>query len=143
MGERFWLYNNTKGNQFSKISEALEKILTDKQADICIIDNMMALDLEGKNDKYEAQTNFVWVLKNIAKRTNTHIVFVAHPKKAVGFIRLDDISGAGNIGNIVDNAFMVHRNNEDFKKKLSEFSPKLYKQIDKDATNFIEIAKDR
>lgn len=145
MGDKFWLYNNTAGNKFSEIAVHLENILREKQADLCIIDNLMALDLDvsGQKDKYDAQTDFVWKLKDIATRTNTHVIFVAHPKKASGLIRLDDISGAGNISNIVDNAFMVHRNNEDFKNKMADFSRALYMGLDQSASNYIEIAKDR
>lgn len=143
MGGHFRLYDNRCGNSFPEFAAALEAYLTEVKADIAIVDNMMALDLDARKDKYDAQTEFVWTLKNIAQRTNTHIVFVAHPKKAMGLIRLDDISGAGNIGNIVDNAFMVHRNNEDFKKRIAEFSKDIERNLDQYATNFIEIAKDR
>ena len=116
------------------------------KADLCIIDNLMALDLSEYNrDKYDAQTEFVWALKNLAEITNTHIIFVAHPKKVNGFIRLNDISGSGNIGNIVDNAFLVHRNNRDFKNGYKEmFDHEPDKDgITDDVTNVIEIAKDR
>lgn len=146
MGDKFWLYDNKYGNDFKKISETLSRILIEKRADLCIIDNLMALDLSGldKNDKYEAQTKFVWRLKEIAEQTNTHIIFVAHPKKVSGLIRLEDISGTGNISNIIDNAFMVHRNNHDFQKKYrEEYNHEYTQDIDEHATNIIEIAKDR
>lgn len=143
-GDKFWLYDNKFGNNFQKIADSLVKIIEKTKADICIIDNLMALDLSNldRSDKYEAQTKFVWKLKEIAMLTNTHIVFVAHPKKSTGFLRLEEISGSGNIANIVDNAFMVHRVNLDFAKRYKDtfgFAPK----IDDRATNVIEIAKAR
>lgn len=146
MGDRFWLYDNKYGNQFQRIEQKLRIVLKERKADICIIDNLMALDLSTYNrDKYDAQTQFVWALKNLAELTNTHIIFVAHPKKASGFLRLDDISGSGNISNIVDNAFVVHRCNRDFVNGISEtFKQKPEKMgVPEKATNVIEIAKDR
>ena len=145
MGDRLWLYNNRFGNRFDAIAVQLQQVLAAKRADLCIIDNMMALDLSafGTADKYEAQKNFVWKLKDLADRTNTHIIFVAHPRKASGFLRLVDIAGSGDIANIVDNAFIVHRWNHDFMKGYNEE----YKHNpDNDipvCSNVIEITKDR
>jgi hypothetical protein len=104
----------------------------------------MALDLSGADrDKYEAQTKFIWMLKSLALLANAHVLFVAHPRKAAGFLRLDDVSGTGNIGNIVDNAFIVHRNNDDFRNKTKQE----YKRPDTwegySGTNVIEICKNR
>ena len=141
----FWLYNNKYGNRFDKLEAFLRQQIISTKADICIIDNLMALDISALNshDKYDAQTNFVWALKNLAEQTNTHIIFVAHPRKANGFLRLSDISGSGNIGNIVDNAFIIHRWNKDFENGYKEyFKTDPEKDIGK-CTNVIEIAKDR
>ena len=143
-GDHFWLYDNRFGNDFKKIEEALKVKLKEHKADICIIDNLMALDLsQYDKDKYDAQTKFVWALKELAELTNTHIIFVAHPRKANGFLRLDDISGSGNISNIVDNAFIVHRWNKDFEIGYkTTFSTDAEKDISR-CTNVVEIAKDR
>ena len=147
MGEHFWLYNNKYGNKFSRIEQFLRVKLQECKADLCVIDNLMALDLaEYDRDKYEAQTAFMWALKNLAELTNTHIMVVAHPKKANGFIRLNDISGSGNISNIVDNAFLVHRVNRDFLNGYQDtfkVQPDKDGAIDSNTTNVIEIAKDR
>ena len=145
MGDKFRLYNNKFGNKFSAIEQHLRGKLKDFKADLCVIDNLMALDLsEYDRDKYDAQTSFVWALKNLAELTNTHIIFVAHPKKVNGFIRLNDISGSGNIANIVDNAFLVHRCNRDFENGYKDtFGNTPSQDGIKRATNVIEIAKDR
>lgn len=145
MGDNFWLYNNKYGNRFDSIAAHLKVILKEKQADLCIIDNMMALDLSSfsNSDKYDAQTNFVWALKNLADLTNTHIIFVAHPRKASGFLRLVDIAGSANIANIVDNAFIVHRWNHDFEKGYEEEFKHSPDRDIPECTNVIEITKDR
>ena len=144
MSDYMWLYNNDHGNNFNMVADVLQKKISESMADICIVDNLMALDLSGlDHDKYEAQTKFMWRLKEIAEKTNTHVIVVAHPRKAQGFLRLDDISGSGNIGNIIDNAFIIHRNNEDFKRLTKQM---FAWKDDNDAysgTNVIEICKDR
>ena len=144
LGERFWLYNNSYGNNFQKVYDLIQEKTVEKKADFVVIDNIMALDLSGADkDKYEAQTKFMWMLKNLAKITNAHVLFVAHPRKAAGFLRLDDVSGSGNIGNIVDNAFIVHRNNDDFRNLTKAW----YKRADTwegySGTNVIEVCKNR
>lgn len=144
-GEHFWLFNNKYGNKFEEIERHLRVKLKEYKADLCIIDNLMALDLSSYDrDKYDAQTKFVWALKNLAEITNTHIIFVAHPKKSNGFLRLNDISGSGNISNIVDNAFIVHRWNKDFESGYTvTFGKDPVKDGVPKASNIIEITKDR
>ena len=144
LGDKFWLYNNSYGNNYQKVYELICRQTEEKKADFIVIDNIMALDLSSADkDKYEAQTKFIWMLKKLAAIANAHVLFVAHPRKAAGFLRLDDVSGSGNIGNIVDNAFIVHRNNDDFRNQTKA----QYKRPDSwegySGTNVIEICKNR
>lgn len=148
MDEKLWLYNNKFGSSFKSIGQVLASKIKEVKADIVLIDNMMSLDLSEinsntYNDKYEQQTLFVKQLKDIATYCNCHIIFVAHPRKAQGFLRLDDISGSGNISNLVDNAWITHRVNEDFIRLTKQ----MYRWKDDNqvytGTNVIEICKDR
>lgn len=144
LGERFFLYNNNYGNNFQKVYDLMRKQTEEKKADLVIIDNIMALDLSSADrDKYEMQTRFIWMLKDLAKLANAHVLFVAHPRKAVGFLRLDDVSGSGNIGNIVDNAYIVHRNNDDFKNKTKQEFKRKDDWVGYQGDNVIEICKNR
>lgn len=144
MGDYLWLYNNHHGNNFNEIGKYLRAEILKRKADICIVDNLMALDLSTFDmDKYEAQTKFVWELKDIANSCNVHIIFVAHPRKAMGFLRLDDVSGSGNITNIVDNAFIIHRNNADFQRLTEQMFKWKADHKAYTGTNVIEICKDR
>lgn len=144
LGQKFFLYNNEYGNNFTAIMEEFEKKVENDKLDLLILDNLMAFNISnlGEN-KWDAQTEFVLSLQRLAKRKNIHIAFVAHPRKAMGFLRLDDISGTGDLGNAVDNAFIVHRVNNDFIRLTKQMfgwkdDNELYQ-----ATNVIEIAKDR
>lgn len=144
MDGKFWLYNNDYGHDFNAMSEQFEKVIIEKKLDLLVLDNLMSFDLSSmSDDKWEAQKLFVLELQRIAKKHNVHIIFVAHPRKALGFLRLDDISGSADLGNAVDNAFIVHRNNADFKRLSGQmFGWKEGYDIYK-GTNIVEIAKDR
>lgn len=144
LGNRFWLYNNKYGNDFVAIKNEFEKVITEKKLDLLILDNLMCFELGTLKDyKYDAQSEFVLQLTDMAKQYNVHICFVAHPRKGQGFLRLDDISGTMDLVNAVDNAFLVHRNNHDFETRFQvEYSKRAYEDLG-NATNVIEIAKDR
>ena len=146
MGDRFWLFNNNYGNKFSMLADLLQKQAEKVHADFVVIDNLMAVDLDTSSDKYDAQTQFVWKLKDIAKQCNVHVCFVAHPRKSVKFLRLNDISGSGNISNIVDVGMIIHRCNHDFNEEITEYlggEKEKRKIIPDSCTNVIEICKDR
>lgn len=147
-GERLRLYNNDYGNSFRGIANLLKNKVAEYKADLVILDNMSILDIsdiseDSRNDKYDMQRLFVEMLKSISIECDCHVIFVAHPRKAQGFIRSDDISGSGNIGNLVDNIFIVHRNNEDFRRLSKQTFKWKDDHIAFSGTNVIEIAKDR
>lgn len=145
LDKKFWLYNNEYGFDFQAVADQFKRKIEEDKLDLLILDNLMTFDISGMSDnKFEAQTKFILTLQGeIAKPYNVHILFVAHPRKAMGFLRLDDISGTADLGNAVDNAFIVHRVNSDFKRLSKQMfgwkdDNPLYQ-----ATNVIEIAKDR
>ena len=146
LGDRLWIYNNDFGNNYEKLYHELVKEIKATSPDLIILDNLMALNLSGierSGDQYREQTIFVNSLVTLAKQSNTHIIFVAHPRKANGFLRLDDISGSANIGNAVNNAFIVHRNNADFQRLTGDMFHWKSDHPAYSGTNVIEIAKDR
>lgn len=145
LDKKFWLYNNEYGFDFRAVANQFKRKIEEDKLDLLILDNLMTFDISSMSDnKFEAQTKFILTLQGeIAKPYNVHILFVAHPRKAMGFLRLDDISGTADLGNAVDNAFIVHRVNSDFKRLSKQMfgwkdDNPLY-----EATNVIEIAKDR
>jgi len=144
LGQHFFLYNNDYGNDYRAVAEQFEIAIEEKKLDLLILDNLMAFNILCLSDnKFEAQTAFILDMQRIAKKNNVHVLFIAHPRKAMGFLRLDDISGTADLGNAVDNAFIVHRVNNDFKRLSKQtFSWKDDNPIYQ-STNVIEIAKDR
>lgn len=150
IGERLRLYDNSFGMDFKEIKEDLQQRIVEYKSDLVILDNLAILDLSAykgngwNDDMYEAQKQFIKDLKDMSIKFNCHICFVAHPRKSIGFLRLDDIAGSANIGNLVDTAFIVHRNNQDFKSKFTQFfDKKKYENELEESTNIVEIAKDR
>lgn len=144
MGDHFFLYNNDYGNDYKAVSDQFEKKIVDKNLDLLILDNLMAFNISGMaENKFDAQTAFILDLQRIAKKYNVHIAFVAHPRKAMGFLRLEDISGSADLGNAVDNAFIIHRVNNDFRRLSKQMFGWKDDNMVYQATNVIEIAKDR
>lgn len=141
---KLFVYNNDYGNKYGDVEASLIKCIDENKVDLVIMDNLMSMNIAALNsDKYQQQSLFVERLETLAKQYNVHIIFVAHPRKSQGFLRLDDVSGSNDIVNRVDNAFIMHRVNEDFKRLSKEmFRWKDDNQLYQ-CTNVIEICKDR
>ena len=145
---RIFVYNNSYGSEYQQLMENLENKIQTDVPDLVVLDNLMTINVQEVDlNEYRAQTTLMNHLSTLAKQYNCHIALVAHPRKTVTFLRLVDISGSGNIANLVDAAFIVHRVNHDFKKGyMAEFCKKGTKEDDVllfNGTNVIEVAKDR
>lgn len=144
LSDKFYLYNNYYGNNFEEIINKVGEQVDKTKADFVILDNLMSFNIASLgNTKWDAQSAFVWKLHDMAMKQNIHIAFVAHPKKAAGFLRFDDISGTADLGNAVDDAFIVHRVNEDFKRLSQEMFKWKLDDPKYESSNVIEIVKDR
>ena len=141
---KLFIYNNDYGNKYEFIEKQLEKCILENKIDLIILDNLMSMNISTLDeDKYQRQSYFVEKLETLAKKYNVHIIFVAHPRKSQGFLRLDDVSGSNDIVNRVDNAFIMHRVNKDFQLQTQKMFR--WKQDNPlyECTNVIEVCKDR
>ena len=93
----------------------IEQVIIQYDIKAIFIDNLMtALSTLDINDNlYNAQSNFVGKLKEIATKYNVVIVLVAHPRKTSGEVGADDISGTGDIANKVDNIIAFAKDEKD------------------------------
>jgi len=144
LNDKLFIFNNQKGNKYDYILQAIEDCVQKKKIDLVILDNLMALDITMlSGDKYERQSQFIKMLTQYAKRADIAIIFVAHPRKAMGFLRLEDVSGNADLTNAADSVFIIHRVNNDFRR----LSKEMFKWKDDNdcylADNVIEICKDR
>ncbi len=141
---RFFLYNNMYGNNYSQMYEDIEEQIVKEGLDMIVMDNIMTLNLDGDSfNANEAQTKAVQSLSDLAKKHSVHIILVAHPRKTVSFLRAEDISGSGNIRNLADNIFIVHRCNKDFAARVAEYLGEAEASRFEDFNNVLEIAKNR
>lgn len=120
--DKLHIYNNGYGNEFNQLMADLKQHVVDKDVDLLILDNLMAIDilmLEGTEN--QQQTKMINELIGFSKEYNVHIILIAHPRKTTTFLRKNDISGTANLSNAVDNIFIIHRVNKDFVRQAGEF----------------------
>lgn len=141
---KLYIYNNDYGNDYLQVLESVKKHIEEVGIDMVVLDNIMALDIGSLSpDKWEQQKLVVQSLSNLAKQYNVHIHIVAHPRKAVGFLRKDDISGTADLTNIVDNVLIVHRVNNDFQRMAKDFFGEREASQYYTFDNVIEVCKNR
>ena len=140
----FFLYNNDYGSEYTQLLADLKERLGKRDIDVVVLDNIMTLELDELGSEMNGQqTNAVKSLSALAKEFDIHIHVVAHPKKSKAFLRPDDISGTGNIRNLADNIFIVHRVNNDFIRQSNEYFGAAVASHYHNYHNVIEVAKNR
>ena len=121
LDDKLYLYNNDYGFEWKQIFSDLQEIV-DKGVRLIVLDNLAALDIsEEYTTKNEQQTKFVVDLKEFAKKNDIHIIIVCHPRKEMGFLRKESISGTADLTNLADNVLIIHRIGRDFEKRANEF----------------------
>ena len=141
---KLFIYNNDLGNKANNIIEQLKLCIQKNDIKVLILDNLMSMDLKNLGDnKYETQSLLVQKLSALAKELNIHIHFVCHPRKATSFLRKEDIAGTGDLTNIADNVYIMHRVNEDFKVRTKEMFKWKEDNPIYQFTNILEICKNR
>lgn len=143
----FRLYNESFGNDVRLISEKVEMLKKNFDVDVVIFDNLMTLDYSSldNGDKYDQQKKFMHFIHNLAESLNIHVHLVAHPRKELGFLRVNSISGSADITNFAQNIFILHRINQDFESTSKDFLSKNTRVeiLDSGCTNVIEVGKCR
>jgi len=142
--DKMYVYNNKYGSEFQQLLADIKDIILKYSIDMIVFDNLMSMDLfELSENEYKQQTKAILALSDFVKDLNIHAHMVAHPRKATGFLRKNDIAGSGNLSNAVDNIFIVHRVNNDFNKNVADFFGKTAPAMYSDYSNVIEVCKNR
>ena len=142
--DKLYIYNNKYGTEYNQLLADIEDQVKTNNIDYIILDNIMAIDFdEMSTDKYNAQKKAFLGIHKLAEDSNIHIHIVAHPRKAISFLRKEDISGTADMTNIVENVFICHRNNNDFQKAIADFFPQEMLYSLSQYSNYIEVCKNR
>lgn len=102
------IYDNNiiREDEHDDLVETIKKAITRYSCRVIFVDNLMtAMDDDVNSDLNRQQTAFVKQLTQIAKQFSVLIFLIAHPKKNQSGkydFSNDDISGSGNITNLVD-----------------------------------------
>ena len=115
------LYNNKKSQKVTNIIQQIISCIENNHAELIVIDNLMSMETEELGNDFGVDKQIMQASIKIAHNYNVHIILIAHPRKARGYLRKDDICGEKNIANIADNIFIMHRNNDDFVRAYYEF----------------------
>ena len=124
LGNRLFIYNNSYGQKWSQLSSDIRGHIESHHPNLVIVDNLMALDLDiftGENN--DRQKAFINELTDLAAKSNTHIILVAHPRKEnlSQLIRKESIAGTADLTNLAFNVILLHRTGQDFEKRGKEF----------------------
>lgn len=133
----FYLYDSYSTEE-SQLIELCQIAARKYGCRVFLLDNLMTTGLGGikADNVYQAQSEFVRLMANFAKKFEVHVHLVAHPRKAFGKLTKMDVSGSGDITNRADNVVSVHRFSE---KEKSEPEYEEYKGC----SGLVQIFKNR
>lgn len=109
---RLWVYDNDQDYSADSILEKMEEMARRHGVRVFVIDNMMMVNIGGTDQtKYEKQTQFMKRLVNFANKYNVIVHLVAHPRKIEAGRKISkmDVSGTGDITNLAQYVFGIHR----------------------------------
>ena len=121
--DKFYLYDNTGAITADAVMKVFEYAARRYDCKVFFADNLMML-VTGYEDYYRNQSDFIKKAANFCKKFDCHMHIVAHPRKAEGRITKMDIAGSGDITNLADNVFALHRITEEERedKKMIRFA---------------------
>jgi len=136
---RLWIYDQTDTVKMDRIIAIVYYAALELKINHVVIDSLMKCGI--KKDDLEGQSFFVDKLCWAAKTTGCHIHLVHHMRKGDRESSIPDkfdIRGAGEVTDLVDNVFIVHRN------KAKEIKQRSGKAVDIDEPDCsLIVAKQR
>lgn len=144
LDNKLYLYNNKYRNRWLQLFNDIKDVVEKENITLVVLDNLMALNItDYDGTKYEQQTQFINEIKEYAKQKNIHIILVCHPRKESTFLRAESISGTGDLVNMCDNLFILHRVGRDFTARATEFFGADVVALYSDYDTVIEVCKNR
>lgn len=130
--DKLWIYDQTDTVAPDRIVGMVHYAAQELSIKHIVIDSLMKCGIRGQSDaQYAGQRDFVDRLAWAAKSLDCHIHLVHHMRKGERETTVPDkfdIKGAGEIADMVDNIFIVHRNkikekNEEEGKEVNRYEP--------------------
>lgn len=146
LSDKLYVYNTKYSHSMEQVCLEVETLVREKQIDMLIMDNLSCMDIAeldfGVN---EQQKTAVKMLLRLTTKLGIATHLVVHPKKAEGFLRKNDVSGAKALTDLADSVFFCHRWNQDTQKAAKEFlsEPVFYDLNTCGTTNIVEVIKHR
>jgi twinkle protein len=107
--DRFFLYDNMLAITPESVLKVFEYATRRYDCKVFLVDNLMTMIGGTGDDYYRRQSEFIKAVTQFAKKYDVHVHIVAHPKKVKGRVTKMDVAGTGDITNLADNVFSVHR----------------------------------
>ena len=146
LSDKLYVYNTKYSHSMEQVCLEVETLVREKQIDMLIMDNLSCMDIAeldfGVN---EQQKTAVKLLLRLTAKLGIATHLVVHHKKAEGFLRKNDVSGAKALTDLADSVFFCHRWNQDTQKAAKEFLPEpvFYDLNTCGTTNIVEVIKHR
>ncbi len=116
--DKFFLYDSMSAIDTDSVMRVFTTAARRHDCKIFLVDNLMMMIGGTGDDYYRKQSEFIKTITAFAKKYDVHVHVVAHPRKTNGRVTKMDVGGSGDITNLADNAFGVHRiANEDREDK--------------------------
>lgn len=109
---KIYIYNNDLDYRASSILKKMEELASKYGFKNFVLDNLMMVDLEcNENEKYTKQKEFIKDLVRFARKFNSVVHLVAHPRKTSHLKKLTklDVAGSGDIINLAHYVIGIHR----------------------------------
>lgn len=109
---KVFMYDNDLDYRATSILKKMEELARKYGVKNFIIDNLMIIDLEcNEYEKYSKQKDFMIELIRFARKFNSVVHLVAHPRKTEKIQRLSklDVAGSGDITNLAHYVVAIHR----------------------------------
>jgi twinkle protein len=109
---KIFIYDNDLDYRATSILKKMEELARKHGVKNFVLDNLMMIDLEcNEYEKYTKQKYFMIELIRFARKYNSVVHLVAHPRKTERIQRLTklDVAGSGDITNLAHYVTAIHR----------------------------------
>lgn len=117
--DKFFLYDSMSSIDIDSVMRVFTTAARRHNCKVFLVDNLMMLIGGTGDDYYRRQSEFIKIITAFAKKYDVHVHVVAHPRKTNGRVTKMDVSGSGDITNLADNVFGIHRMTNDDREDKS------------------------